>query len=186
MRSLTAATTLTSVGVVIAWFVLNAVLQTSSRITWSLARDNALTFSKHLVKVHPKLEVPIYSLLLNYAILVICGCIFLASRTGKCPSGLILSLLLSLLSLEADKNGNNSIQCYPELLRGAATNLFCHACSIAPLPPSLVHISTRETSIPASAHCWLGGQYHCGSLRLHIHHRLLHPTVPASHAELYE
>ncbi|KEF62511.1 uncharacterized protein A1O9_00484 [Exophiala aquamarina CBS 119918] len=82
MRSQAAATVFTAVGVLIAWFVLNAVLQTSSRITWSFARDNALTFSKHLVKIHPKLEVPVFSLLLNYAILVVCGCIFLASRTA--------------------------------------------------------------------------------------------------------
>lgn len=104
MRSLDAAAVFTGLGVLIAWFVLNAVLQTSSRITWSFARDNALTFSKHLVKIHPKAEVPIYAILLNYVILVICGCIFLASKTGKHPGPSDSASTLR----ETDKNGNTA------------------------------------------------------------------------------
>ncbi|OAP53714.1 hypothetical protein AYL99_12105 [Fonsecaea erecta] len=82
MRSETAAAIFTAVGVVLSWFVLNAIVQTSSRITWSFARDNGLLFSQYLTTIHPKLEVPVNALLLNWVILVICGCIFVASQTA--------------------------------------------------------------------------------------------------------
>ncbi|KAK5989381.1 Choline transport protein [Cladobotryum mycophilum] len=59
-----------------------AVLQTSSRITWVFAKDNALVFSKHLQKVHPVLDVPIYSLIFNAVAYGICGCIYLGSSTA--------------------------------------------------------------------------------------------------------
>ena len=83
IHSETAAVVFTALGIVIAWFVLNAVLQTSSRITWSFARDNGLLFSNKFEKIHPRLEVPVNALILNWAILVLCGCIFVASRTGQ-------------------------------------------------------------------------------------------------------
>lgn len=93
MRSQTAAAVYTVMGVVLSWFVLNAIYQTSSRITWSFARDNGLLFSHFFEKIHPKLEVPVNALLLNWAILVICGCIFVASQTGKNASILGVSTI---------------------------------------------------------------------------------------------
>lgn len=64
------------------FFILNAVLQTASRLTWALAKDNALLFSSIIQKVHPRLDVPISSLIINTASMALCGCIYLASSTG--------------------------------------------------------------------------------------------------------
>jgi choline transport protein len=92
MRSQTAAVVFTCVGVVLCWFILNAIVQTSSRITWSLARDNGLLFSRFFETIHPRLEVPVNALVLNWVILLICGCIFVASQTGKtvhCPARIL-------------------------------------------------------------------------------------------------
>lgn len=63
-------------------FVLNAIQETSSRLAWSFARDNGLIFSSKLAQMHPRLEVPVWSLLLTWFLLVVCGCIFVASKTG--------------------------------------------------------------------------------------------------------
>ena len=73
-------------GIAITFFILNAVQQTSSRLTWSFARDNGFLFSKYLHRIHPTLEVPVYALVLNWFIVFVCGCIFLASSTGMCPN----------------------------------------------------------------------------------------------------
>lgn len=67
---------------VIAFFALNGCQQTSSRLTWAFARDDALILSKYLGRVHPSLKVPIYSLLANSAVIFIIGCIYLASSTA--------------------------------------------------------------------------------------------------------
>ncbi|KAK1238256.1 hypothetical protein MKX08_002835 [Trichoderma sp. CBMAI-0020] len=64
------------------FFILNAVLQTASWLTWALAKDNALMFSDIIQKVHPHLGVPISSLIFNTASMALCGCIYLASSTG--------------------------------------------------------------------------------------------------------
>jgi choline transport protein len=64
------------------FFILNAVLQTASRLTWALAKDNALLFSNIIQKVHPSLDVPVSSLIFNTASMALCGCIYLASSTG--------------------------------------------------------------------------------------------------------
>lgn len=64
------------------FFILNAVLQTASRLTWALAKDDALMFSSILQKLHPSLGVPVSSLLVNAVSLALCGCIYLASSTG--------------------------------------------------------------------------------------------------------
>ncbi|KIW13606.1 hypothetical protein PV08_08796 [Exophiala spinifera] len=74
------ATMVFSMGLV--FFVLNAVMQTSSRLTWAFAKDNALVFSGALGKIHPGLDIPLNSLLLNTALVAVCGCIFLASSTA--------------------------------------------------------------------------------------------------------
>lgn len=78
------ATTFIGVLLPITIIGINACVQTSSRLTWSFARDNAIMYAKTFEKVHPKLEVPVYSLLLNFFLIFICGCVYLASSTGKC------------------------------------------------------------------------------------------------------
>ncbi|KIW81502.1 hypothetical protein Z517_04527 [Fonsecaea pedrosoi CBS 271.37] len=82
LRSTALATAFIVVGIVMTVFILNAVQETSSRLAWSFARDNGLVFSSRLCRIHPTLEVPVYALLLTYAILVLCGCIFVASTTA--------------------------------------------------------------------------------------------------------
>ncbi|KAH7169458.1 amino acid/polyamine transporter I [Fusarium sp. MPI-SDFR-AT-0072] len=79
MRSDVAASVFLLLGIVMTLFILNAVIQTSSRITWALARDDALVFSKYFQQIHPSLGVPVRALLLNWSILAICGCVFLGS-----------------------------------------------------------------------------------------------------------
>ncbi|OQV10176.1 hypothetical protein CLAIMM_14211 [Cladophialophora immunda] len=82
LRSVNFATVLSCGGIIMAFFALNAVQETTSRLAWSFARDNGLVFSKHLHRIHPRLQVPVWSLLLTWAILAICGCIYLASSTA--------------------------------------------------------------------------------------------------------
>lgn len=65
-----------------ATVALIAVQQTASRLTWSFARDNALIGSKFIGHIHPKLNVPVWALLANNAVVFIIGCIFLGSSTA--------------------------------------------------------------------------------------------------------
>lgn len=59
-----------------------SVLTTSSRMTFAFARDGGLPFSKIWWEVHSSLGVPLNALLLNVAIVVIFGCIFLGSTVA--------------------------------------------------------------------------------------------------------
>ena len=86
LRSTSLAVAFAIIAIVMALFVLNAVQETSSRLAWSFARDNGLLFSSTLAQIHPKLQVPVYALLVTYGILVVCGCVFLASTTGTYES----------------------------------------------------------------------------------------------------
>ncbi|KIW18243.1 hypothetical protein PV08_02531 [Exophiala spinifera] len=82
LRSLSFATVLSCGGIVMAFFALNAVQETASRLTWSFARDNGLVFSTHLERIHPRWQVPVWSLFATWGILATCGCIFLGSSTA--------------------------------------------------------------------------------------------------------
>ncbi|EXJ84860.1 hypothetical protein A1O3_05535 [Capronia epimyces CBS 606.96] len=68
--------------ILIGCFVLNACQQTASRLTWSFARDNGIVFSNLVRRIHPKLEVPVNALIVNWAIVVITGVIYVASSTA--------------------------------------------------------------------------------------------------------
>ena len=63
-------------------FAGTAVLTTSSRMVFAFARDGALPASRLWWKVHPTLGVPMNSLLLNVAVVIIFGCIFLGSTVA--------------------------------------------------------------------------------------------------------
>lgn len=65
-----------------ATVALIAVQQTASRLTWSFARDNALIGSKFIGHIHSSLNVPVWALLANNAVVFIIGCIFLGSSTA--------------------------------------------------------------------------------------------------------
>ncbi|KAJ5103105.1 hypothetical protein N7532_003634 [Penicillium argentinense] len=66
----------------IACFSLNGCQQTSSRLTWAFARDDALFLSKYFGRIHSQLKVPVNALLANAAVIFIIGCIYLASSTA--------------------------------------------------------------------------------------------------------
>jgi len=70
-------------GIVLSFFILNAIQETSSRLLWSFARDNGMVFSQKFGEINPRFDVPVNALLLSWFILVIWGCIHLASSTGK-------------------------------------------------------------------------------------------------------
>ncbi|KAI5459049.1 amino acid/polyamine transporter I [Mariannaea sp. PMI_226] len=63
-------------------FAAIAVLTTSSRMVFAFARDGGLPASRLWWKVHPKLDVPLNSIYLNVAIVVVFGCIYLGSSVA--------------------------------------------------------------------------------------------------------
>ncbi|OJJ36973.1 hypothetical protein ASPWEDRAFT_58694 [Aspergillus wentii DTO 134E9] len=65
-----------------ATFALTGAQQTGSRLTWSFARDHAIVGSKWLGKMHPTLDVPVWALIFNYAIMFIIGCVYLGSSSA--------------------------------------------------------------------------------------------------------
>ncbi|KAG9662728.1 amino acid transporter, partial [Aureobasidium melanogenum] len=77
-----AATVFLVVLLTINLFVVNAVQQTSSHLIWAFGRDNGLVLSKQLAQMHHGLEVPVWCLLANAAVIFICGCIYLASTAA--------------------------------------------------------------------------------------------------------
>ncbi|KAI4763634.1 amino acid transporter [Aureobasidium sp. EXF-3400] len=77
-----AATAFLAALLTINLFVINAVQQTSSHLIWAFGRDNGLVFSKHLGKMHPALQVPVWSLFANAGVVFIAGCIYLASTAA--------------------------------------------------------------------------------------------------------
>lgn len=83
--------------IVLLWcgavFALIGAQQTASRLTWSLARDRAIIGCQWLSEMHPKLEVPVWSLIFNFVIMFIIGCIYLGSSSAFnafIGSGLVL------------------------------------------------------------------------------------------------
>jgi choline transport protein len=76
----TAATTafLTAL-VTMLCFVVLAVQQTASRMTWAFARDYAVIGAGHIGKTHATLEVPVWALVANSVIVFLVGCIYLGS-----------------------------------------------------------------------------------------------------------
>ncbi|KAH8811155.1 amino acid permease family protein, partial [Xylogone sp. PMI_703] len=82
LNSKAMATVLAVLGIILAWFILNAIQETSSRLVWSFARDNGMLFSQYLGRIHPALEVPIYSLIFTWVLQSLCGFIYLGSSTA--------------------------------------------------------------------------------------------------------
>jgi len=63
-------------------FATTSIMTTSSRMTWAFARDRGLPFSRFFSKVHPKLDVPLESLILTNVLVLIFGCVFLGSSSA--------------------------------------------------------------------------------------------------------
>ncbi|MCJ1246988.1 hypothetical protein MMC30_004199 [Trapelia coarctata] len=81
-KSSAVATTFIALLGLILIFTLLAAQQTSSRLIWSFARDDALIFSKYLKRLDPRLSVPVWALLFNWVWVFILGCVHLASSTA--------------------------------------------------------------------------------------------------------
>lgn len=77
--------TLFSFPLVCLLFATITIMTTSSRMTWAFARDGGLPLSRIFAKVHPTLELPLNSLILTTALVVIFGCIFLGSSRCVLP-----------------------------------------------------------------------------------------------------
>ena len=67
----------------VAFLTLIGSVLAASKITWSLARDEAVLWSKSVKKIDPKLAVPVWALCLNAFWILVLGCIYLASTTGN-------------------------------------------------------------------------------------------------------
>ncbi|KIW37309.1 hypothetical protein, variant [Exophiala oligosperma] len=80
--SKTAASIFMAVVLLAALVALAAVQQTASRLTWSFARDSALVGSQFFGQIHPRLGVPVWSLVANAFVVLIIGCIYLGSSTA--------------------------------------------------------------------------------------------------------
>jgi choline transport protein len=78
-------------------FIIVAMQQTAGHLTWSLARDDALLFSRKLVITHDRLGVPAWSLVTNAGLVFLAGCVYLISSTAF--SALInSSIILQIVS----------------------------------------------------------------------------------------
>ncbi|KAJ5432609.1 uncharacterized protein N7458_011765 [Penicillium daleae] len=82
LRSTTMANAFATLAIIMAIFIIIASQEASSRLAWSFARDDGLLLSKFMQRVHPKLDVPIYSLILSWSLVFICGLIYLGSSTA--------------------------------------------------------------------------------------------------------
>jgi choline transport protein len=70
--------------------------QTASRLTWAFGRDDAVIFSRQIGKMNHRLEVPVNALLANSILVLILGCVYLASTTAfnaMIGTGLIMQQL---------------------------------------------------------------------------------------------
>ena len=65
-----------------ATFALIGAQETASRLTWSLARDEALWGSKWIGKIQDRLDVPVWALVFNASVVFIIGCIYLGSSSA--------------------------------------------------------------------------------------------------------
>ena len=73
MASMTAAAFIASIGSV----------QSSSRLTWSFARDDAMIFSSYIKLSSEKFGCPVWALLFNAFWLFVLGCVYLVSSSGR-------------------------------------------------------------------------------------------------------
>lgn len=55
---------------------------TCGRTLWALARDKAAPFPAHLGRVHPGLDVPVWSTVASAALVTVLGCIYVGSTTA--------------------------------------------------------------------------------------------------------
>ena len=73
---------LSSLLVVITLVCANALLAEGSRSLFAFARDHGLPFSSHIAKVDSKRQVPIYAILLAFAVQIALNSIYFGTLTG--------------------------------------------------------------------------------------------------------
>lgn len=73
---------LSSLLVVIALVCANALMAEGSRSLFAFARDHGLPFSSHIAKVDSKRQVPIYAILLAFAVQIALNSIYFGTLTG--------------------------------------------------------------------------------------------------------
>lgn len=81
---------------IITLFAISGAIQTASRLTWSFARDDAVMLAPFLSRIHPRLGVPVWSLIANSACVFVLGCVYLGSSTAfnaLVSTGIILQQL---------------------------------------------------------------------------------------------
>lgn len=92
-----AAATVLFVLTILAFVVAgNACLQSSSRLLWSLACDDAVPFAKHLAHVSPRFNVPVLATIVPAIPVALVGVLYVASTTAYnsiIGSAIILSYL---------------------------------------------------------------------------------------------
>ncbi|KAI5359719.1 putative amino acid/polyamine transporter I [Septoria linicola] len=81
-RSPTAATIFLVALLLILFFVVNAMQQTTSRLVHAFGRDNGLIFSSKLATIHETLDVPAWALVADAGCIFAAGCIYLGSPTA--------------------------------------------------------------------------------------------------------
>ncbi|KAE8146793.1 amino acid transporter [Aspergillus avenaceus] len=81
-NSPTAATIFLSALFLTSFIALNGVHQTTSRLTWSFARDDALFFSSFLGRISPAYHVPVYAILLDGLAVLLVGVVYVCSSTA--------------------------------------------------------------------------------------------------------
>ena len=81
-----------------AFIASTGSVQTSSRLTWALARDDAIVLSNWIKKTNDQLGVPVWALLFNSMWLSIVGCVHIISSSGK---SLLLTSELSFLMADS-------------------------------------------------------------------------------------
>jgi len=81
-------------------FAIIGSQQTSSRLTYSFARDNTLVLSKFIGRIHPTLDVPVWALLANWLVVFVVGCIYLGSTTVFNASSMLERTTEVLLQLD--------------------------------------------------------------------------------------
>lgn len=105
----TAATAFLATSLTIIFFAVNAIIQTSSHLIWAFGRDNGLICSKQLSLMHASLGVPVWALIVEEVVVIICGCIYLGS-TAAFNALINTAVILQIISF--------AIPCALLLLRG--------------------------------------------------------------------
>ncbi|KAL6716627.1 polyamine transporter tpo5 [Lecanora helva] len=81
-RSRTAATVFMASMTTAAFIAAIGSVQSSSRLTWSFARDDATIFASYLKLTNGELGCPVWSLLFNAFGLLVLGCVYLISSSA--------------------------------------------------------------------------------------------------------